>query len=425
MPCLPDPVKSAFRALPLAIATIFTCETMNAEDQPWEANPESIRQREKQRNEFNYREEKVPDYSLPDPLVNLDGTKVATSLDWNETRRPELLQLFRRHVYGKRPDIDFEIEFREDTVMEGVFEGNATGKAITATITILDKSFSFPFVLFLPREKSGPVPAIVHINNRYFTPLEKAVAEEDSFWPVRSIVERGYATASFHTSHVDPDRKDGYEEGIRSFFAGGLERADDDWGSLSAWGWAASRILDYLDSQSGVDGEQVALVGHSRGGKSALWAACEDSRFAIAYSNNSGCGGAALSRRAYGETVSRITTNFPHWFCPKFSAYSDREFDLPVDQHQVMALIAPRALYVTSADEDLWADPRGEYLSIVESAPVFDMLGKTSIKNRSMPPIDQPRVEGPTGYHIRTGKHNLDERDWAWFLDFADSVLGK
>lgn len=425
MPCLPEPLKSLFLALPLAVTTTFTCDRINAEDQPWEANPEHIRQREEQRKEFNYREDNVPEYSLPDPLVTLDGTRVATPLDWNETRRPELLQLFRLHVYGKRPDADFAIAFREDTVMESVFAGKATGKGLTATITVAGRSFSFPFVVFLPHEQSGPVPAIIHINNRYFTPLEKAVAEEDPFWPARSIVDRGYATASFHTSHVDPDRKDGYDEGIRSFFADGSERSDDDWGSLSAWGWAASRILDYLDSQPGVDGSRVALVGHSRGGKSALWAACEDSRFAIAYSNNSGCGGAALSRRAYGETVARITTSFPHWFCRNFAAYSGDENQLPVDQHQIMSLIAPRALYVTSADADLWADPRGEYLSIVGSAPVFELLGETSIQNKTMPPLDQPRIAGQTGYHIRTGKHNLEKRDWDWFLDFADSILTK
>ena len=149
----------------------------------------------------------------------------------------------------------------------------------------------------------------------------------------------------------------------------------------------------------------------------------EDQRFAVAYSNNSGCGGAALSRRAYGETVKRITTHFPHWFCNNFSNYSDNEDELPVDQHELMSLIAPRGIYVASSDQDLWADPKGEYTSLIESAPVFNLLGKKSITKGTMPALNQPRVIGQTGYHIRTGGHGLGEPDWNWFLDFTDTLL--
>jgi len=182
-------------------------------------------------------------------------------------------------------------------------------------------------------------------------------------------------------------------------------------------------VLDYLESLPSINAQQVAIVGHSRGGKASLWAACEDSRFAVAYSNNSGCGGAALSRRAYGETVGRITTSFPHWFCQPFWEYAKRESELPVDQHEVMALIAPRAIYVASADEDLWADPAGEYTSLVEAAPVFQLLGVQAITDKSMPALNQPRVVGKTGYHIRSGGHGLGEVDWNWFLDFTDRLI--
>ena len=209
---------------------------------------------------------------------------------------------------------------------------------------------------------------------------------------------------------------------IRSFFAAGAPPADDAWRSLSAWGWAASRVLDFLETVDSVDTTRAAVVGHSRGGKTALWAACEDERFAIAYSNNSGCGGAALSRRAYGETVGRITASFPHWFCKNFTAYTGREADLPVDQHEVIDLIAPRGVYVTSADEDLWADPKGEYASLVAAAPVFKLLGQKSITEPEMPALNQPRHIGQTGYHIRTGGHGLEAVDWNHFLDFADKL---
>jgi hypothetical protein len=263
----------------------------------------------------------------------------------------------------------------------------------------------------------------VHINNRYFVPLDKAASEHDPFWPVETLIRRGYATASFHTSDVDPDRKDGYADGIRSFFANGRPPEDDAWRSLSAWGWAASRVLDYLATQEAIDASRAAVVGHSRGGKTALWAACEDSRFAIAYSNNSGCGGAALSRRRFGETVDRITSSFPHWFCKNFRQYAGRESELPIDQHEVIALIAPRGVYVASADEDLWADPRGEYAALVGAAPVFGVLGCESIREPAMPALGQPRVVGRTGYHIRAGGHGLGDVDWGYFLDFADKLL--
>jgi len=390
---------------------------------PWSARPEVVADFEIRKPPFNYAEKNVPDYTLPDPVVASDGSKIATADDWNQRRRSELMELFRSHVYGRRPDVEYAVQFKQTEVLEDVFDGAATGRSMTATITIDGRSFSFPFVAFVPNDQERPVPAIVHINNRYFIPLEKAASEHDPFWPARTIIERGYATASFHTSHVDPDRKDGYADGIRSFFPGVQAPSDEAWGSLSAWGWAASRILDYLDSLDAVDGTRVAVSGHSRGGKTALWAACEDTRFAIAYSNESGCGGAALSRRDFGETVGKITTKYFYWFCGAFSQYADRESELPVDQHEVMALIAPRGVYVASADEDLWCDPRGEYASLVAAAPVFRLLNKKSISNATMPALNQPRVNGQTGYHIRTGSHGLRGKDWRWFLDFADPLL--
>ena len=390
---------------------------------PWTASEDQVKARSQRQPEFNYNESKVPAFKLPDPLISTDGSRINNADTWNKSRRAELLDLFRDKVYGRRPDIPYSVEFEQTAEIKNAFDGAATGRAMKATITIDDRSFSFPFVLFLPNNAKGPVPAVVHINNRYFVPLEKAATERDPFWPAETLIQRGYATASFHTSDVDPDKPDGYEQGLRAFFANGKPPTDTAWRSLSAWGWAASRILDHLDTLDNVDATRAAVVGHSRGGKTSLWAACEDTRFAIAYSNNSGCGGAALSRRAYGETVGRITTVFPHWFCKPFADYADREGQLPVDQHEVIGLIAPRGVYVTSADEDLWADPRGEYASVVAAAPVFKLLAKESITKREMPPLDSPRVVGQTGYHIRSGGHNLTEVDWKWFLDFADRLL--
>ena len=294
-----------------------------------------------------------------------------------------------------------------------------------ARIVCGEREFRFPFVVFLPKHSTKAVPAVVLINNRNFISLDQASAENDPFWPVEALIENGYATAAFYTSDVDPDDKNRYAEGLRAFMSADQLATDESWGSLSAWGWAASQIRIYLASNPVINGSQISLVGHSRGGKTALWAAAEDQEFAIAYSNESGCGGAALSRRQYGETVERITSSFPHWFCKNFSNYAGRESEMPVDQHELLALIAPRGLYVASADEDLWADPRGEYLSLVSAAPVYEILNEKTISEPMMPSMGTQRVVGKTGYHVRAGDHGLIAVDWDHFFKFAESVLTK
>lgn len=377
--------------------------------QAWTANPDAVARLA--RAGINYDEQAVPDLTLPDPLLRADGRVVAEAEHWNE-RRLELLELFRSNVYGRRPADSYTVSFSEHASSNEAHGGLATGIEVVATVCVETREYTFPFIVLTPRGKSGPHPAIVHINNREFVSLDRAISENKPFWPSKTILERGYAVATVFTSDVDPDNPDEYLKGVRAFFAEGRPPTDESWGSLSAWGWAASQVREYLASKPQVDGDRIAVVGHSRGGKAALWAAGEDTRFAIAFSNNSGCGGAALSRRAYGETVGQITSRFPHWFCRNFARYADRESGLPVDQHQVLALTAPRGLYVASADEDLWADPRGEYLSLQAASPVYKLLGADAISDPNMPPLNNPRVRGPTGYHIRSGGHGLGERDW-------------
>ncbi|QTN32611.1 acetylxylan esterase [Akkermansiaceae bacterium] len=391
---------------------------------PWEARADVVEALAKRLPGTNFEESKVPEYRLPDPLVSENGKPVRTPLQWTDERRPEILQLFRENVYGIRPATPYRIAYEEVGRRENAFAIGATARQIRATLTARGKSHSFDFVLVVPKS-DAPVPVIIHINNRYLIPLGKAVDEADPFWPVEKIVRRGYATAAFHTSDIDPDKRDGYAKGIRALLDDPSSDPETRWAALSAWAWGASRVLDFATKQPGIDPRRSAVAGNSRAGKTALWAGAEDTRFQIAYSNESGCGGAALSRRAFGETVARITDVIPYWFCPRFKRYAGRESDLPIDQHQLIALMAPRAVYVASADEDLWADPKGEYASLLAAGPVFGLHGLRYIADPEMPPLNTPRHVGSTGYHIRTGVHNLTEQDWGYFLDFADRVFGK
>jgi hypothetical protein len=392
---------------------------------PWQPKDQVLAKWVKRnRPNCNFKEALVPKYELPALLVTAGGEAVTDAKTWTETQRPALLQLFREHMYGIRPATKYEIAYAEVGRRENAFGIGALGRQIRATVRVGERSHSFDFVIVIPKA-DRLVPVVVHINNRYFVPLDKAVDETDPFWPVETLAKRGYATIGFHTSDVDPDKRDRYDDGIRALLDDPESAPTTRWRSLSAWGWAASRGLDFALQQPEIDPKRTAIVGHSRGGKTALWAGAEDPRFAIVYSNNSGCGGAALFRRAYGERAGRISQVFPHWFCERFAGYAERENELPVDQHQLMALMAPRAVYVASADEDLWADPRGEYAALLEAGPAFQLLGRGHITSTEMPALDTPRHVGATGYHIRSGEHNLTAQDWGYFLDFADRIFSE
>lgn len=390
----------------------------------WSADPELVERLSAGRHDVNYHESAVPDFVLPDPLRDDDGGRVATPEAWRG-RRAALLDQFRANVYGRRPgppdSLWFEVLEEDGDAMGGA----ATLRRIAIHSRVEDRQHTFELVLFLPNGVLGPSPVFLLLNNRPATNADPTRRTRSEFWPAEEVIARGFGIASIQNGALAPDDSATFRDGVISLFGGDAaasNRPGDAWSALAAWGWGASRAMDYLEQDAGVDRERVAVVGHSRGGKAALWAGAEDERFALAVSNESGAGGAALSRRRYGETVERITTSFPHWFAPAFASYAGREDDLPIDQHMLLALIAPRAVYVASADEDLWADPRGEFLSLANASPVFTLWGDPAIDPASMPPLERPLHSGRLGYHVRRGGHNLTAYDWMRFLDFAEQL---
>jgi dienelactone hydrolase len=372
-------------------------------------------------------------YTLPDPLVDQAGRKIATAAEWEKTRRPEVLELFREHVYGRVPTTPYRQTFTVVNENPRAMDGAATLKQIAIKIEATGekadrgKSVTINLSLFIPNASRQPAPAFLLICNRPVDNIDPTRAKKSAFWPAEEGIARGYAMAAFFNGDVAPDKKDAQDSGAQKLLNRGAP-APDAWGTLAAWAWGASRCLDYLQTDPAIAKEQVAVIGHSRGGKTALWAGAEDQRFALVCSNDSGCGGAALTRRKTGkkETLPVINRAFPHWFDANFKTYNDREAELPVDQHMLIALIAPRAVAVHSAEQDLWADPRGEFLSVVNARPVFQLYGKDDLGDSpQMPAIDEPLDGDGAQYHIREGKHDLTLVDWKSYWDFADRVLGR
>lgn len=389
----------------------------------------------------NYDETKVEPYELPDPLRFESGEKVKSCYDW-ELRRKEILSLFSNEIYGVTPVWTGYMTVEQRTVKENALNNTAIRKEVRLTLTNNGKSVYLDVILYLPRSEK-PVPLFLGYN--YFgnqsisneTDIllpasrakldlnwspEKSRGQHIHRWPLSDVIKRGYGVASLYYGDVDTDYQDNYISGVHTLFS--QERTANSWGSVAAWAWGLSRVMDYLVTDSLIDKDKIVVMGHSRQGKAALWAGAQDERFAIIISNNSGSTGAALAKRKFGETVEIINNAFPHWFCSNYRKYNSKEELLPIDQHELIALMAPRPVYVASAESDTWADPKGEFLSCVEASPVYEFLGREGIPAREMPKVHTP-VFGTIGYHIRTGKHDIIAYDWKCFMDFADYHFGR
>lgn len=396
----------------------------------------------------NYDESKVPQYTLPDPLRLENGKRVTDAQTWRNSRRPEILKLFETHVYGRSPGRPQKMHFETLNIDRDALGGQATRKEVRIYFSDRKDGPKMDLLIYQPNDATSPAPVFLGLNfagnhtihtdpgitlgdvwNRPSKgqALVRKKADESTRgqnsrrWPVEEIVGRGYALATVYYGDISPDAANSLHLGVHQLYdKERKEPSADGWGAIGAWAWGLSRAVDYLETDRDLDPKRIAVLGHSRLGKTSLWAGAQDQRFAIVISNNSGCGGAALSRRQFGETVHRINTSFPHWFCGNFKNFNNNEGELPVDQHLLLALAAPRPVYVASAEEDLWADPRGEFLAAKHAEPVFELLSAGGLGASEMPPVNHPVTGGGLGYHIRSGKHDVTKYDWEQYLNFAD-----
>lgn len=384
----------------------------------------------------NYDESKIGLFALPNLLVMQNGKKVKKPRHWKKKRRKEVLKLFKKEMYGVMPP-----SLKISSIVDKGTENDAiNGKAKLIQKSIVLKKegekLKIDLCIFLPNSKrKKPYPVFLACNffgnhtvsnepsiidTKVWTWRKPGKGGRSSKWAIEDIIDRGYGLVTYCYSDIDPD--DGIKNGLHNLFPE-YKEGTDNLTSIGAWAWGLSRVMDFLEDYDQVDSRKVAVMGHSRLGKTALWAGANDERFAIVISNNSGSGGASISRRNYGETIGMLNQiNNGHWTSNKFKEYSGNEKALPIDQHMLISLIAPRPVYVASAEEDYWADPKGEFLSCIEADKVYKLLKTKGLPSYKYPKNEEPII-GQIGYHVRSGVHDVTKYDWKQYLNFADRFL--
>ncbi len=371
----------------------------------------------------------IPDNkrNTPSLLTCQDGAQVRSAEDWMNKRRPEILEILRREEYGRLPDMkDVEITIRVTDVRRGdkIMNGRAVRKTVEIEAIRRGRHFIFTFDVFIPANAQSPVPAFVEICNRGAMNCDPAREILSTFYPAETIISRGYACAAFRTHEVAPDYEEGFHTGFHRLFPELAEnRPMDAYGTLTAWAWAASRVMDYFETEPMIDEKKVAVVGHSRGGKTSLWCGAQDERFAMAISSCSGNSGDAISRGKTGESIAQIVDRFPFWFARNYQKWAGHEQEMPFDQHFLVSLMAPRLVYTSTKTNDAWADPASEFESLVQADPVWQLFGLTGLQTRERPKPETALHTGHIGHHQKTGEHNMDDYDWDKYLDFADAHL--
>ena len=383
---------------------------------------------------MRYLNEEMKARKLPELMRFASGKPVSSVADW-ELRREEIRQILCKYEYGFVPDLPVDMSWEVKKKAE-VFGAKAEQSDVEITLRSGDRAFTYPVQIFVPTERvraasprtvDGKLPVFLYIgfNN------------EHSRWVAEELIDNGYLLAYINYQEVAPDKEDGFEGGVSAFFP--REQGKEDPGKIALWADAASRALDYVLTLPQADPARIAVIGHSRLGKTALFCGAMDDRIGLTIANDSGAGGVAVHRGKEGEHVSDLAKNFPFWFCGNFAEYANREGELPFDQHFVISLIAPRRLYVANAQEDLWADPCSEIIACKAASPVYELYGEEGLSLKpgrsiykkqeelaewgdSTIQIGRAYHEGHIGYHVRRGTHSLCREDWQLIMEYRDKT---
>lgn len=393
----------------------------------------------------NYDESLTGSYTLPDPLVLSSGKRVRDKQAWYNKRRPEIVRLFEENQFGRSPGRPQEMSFDVFDKGTPALGGKAIRRQVTVYFSRDRKGPKMDLLIYLPAEAHGPVPVLLNLS---FT-ANSNVVDDPGIKPgevwgrdkkrvpapqapnfgkldVLPFLASGIGVATVYYGDIDPDFLGGIRHGVRALYLkqGQTEPAPDEWGAIAAWGWGLSRALDYFETDKGVDAKRVAIFGASRLGKTVLWAGARDTRFALVIASCSGEGGAALSRRNFGETVKHLTapTRYPYQFAANYQRLADHTLESPVEANLLLSLIAPRPVLLQTGDTDLWSDPKGEFLSAVAAGPVFRLLGKEDLGTDEMPPAGRPILH-TLGYYMHAGGHGTIPSDWPLFLKFMQQHL--
>jgi len=405
-----------------------------------DANGNPLRRAIKTGHVSNYDETKVRPYTLPDPLVLADGKPVKDAKTWQERRRPEILHLYETEIYGRIPANTPKVTWEVTETDREARGGLAVMKRVVGHIGSADGP-RVNLTVYTPSKAAGPVPLILLVNfgggpgrgaARGAAPAAGAAPVPGRGGPgsgeppvAEEILTRGWGYATVGYNDIQPDRANAWDQGVigLTLQPGQTQPAPDEWGTISAWAWGISRIVDYFETDASVNAKQIAIQGHSRLGKTVLWAAARDERIAAVFSSCAGEMGSALARRDWGETVDDMAQNFGWQFSGNFQKWSGRWKDMPVDAHMLIALSAPRPAFISGGTADQWADPVGEFLAAVAAGPVYRLLGKKDLGVTALPPLDTPLTSGDLGWHYHTGGHTATPADWAAFLQFMSKYF--
>lgn len=412
----------------------------------------------------NYDESKVGDYkaTLPNPLVMSDGTAVTTAKQWYNKRRPEILKMFEEQQYGKWPNKRAKVHY---SIKEDLgFGGEAIRKQVTIYFTKDETGPQVDVLIYLPKDANGPVPLLLNLSffsnnmlvsdegilpghrwdpntNKYADPsaapafprmgARQGAANGEKYEnpfnkTVKQYLKEGFGFASLCYTDFTPDSNNKGNVGVMGLYwkDSKTEREADEWGTISAWAWGVSHVIDYFEKDKDIDAKRVALTGCSRLGKTTIWTGAREPRIAMVIPSCSGEGGAALSRRNFGETVAHLTegTRFPYQFARNYAQWGPDPSKMPMDAHMLIALIAPRPLLLSTGNTDNWSDPKGEFFAAVEAGPVYELLGKDSLGTNVMPEAEQP-IYHTLGYVMHDGGHGVMTQDWTYYLEFMKKYL--